>query len=266
MKFWRLLTLFLAPAFLFIPALNASEPAFRISGEPVQGSLLRGRAPQGTVALTLDGQSIPFAADGRFLLGIDRDAAAQMRLVSRLADGREIAHPIAVAPRAWRLERLGIARPTGGPTPAFQRLRDPELARIAAARARASDTTGWQQDFIWPARGGSAVGSVHRRIYRGGVPPLIIVHDVAAGAGAAVVAPADGIVTLAPTPSVSPQGNLVLIDHRPGPEQRLPPSGERLGPGGTGGRPGSGDRDGGRHRPRHRSSSPLGAGLERRQD
>jgi len=37
--------------------------------------------------------------------------------------------------------------------------------------------------------------------------------DIAPGAGALVVAPADGVVTLAPPPMFSLEGNLVILDH-----------------------------------------------------
>jgi murein DD-endopeptidase MepM/ murein hydrolase activator NlpD len=191
------------------------EPAdLRIDGDLRQGALARGTAPSGTLSLSLDGRSVPLAPDGRFLLGFDRDSPATARLAARLADGREIVRILAVAPRAWRIERLGIARPSGGPTPEYQRLRDGELARIAAARARASVTTGWAQRFIWPARGRLSGVFGSQRIYRGGVPAAY--HsgtDVAAGAGALVVAPADGVVTLAPPPMFSLEGNLVILDH-----------------------------------------------------
>ena len=53
-----------------------------------------------------------------------------------------------------------------------------------------------------------------QRIYRGGVPAAY--HsgvDIAAGGGAIVVAPADGVVTLAPPPAFSLEGNLVIVDH-----------------------------------------------------
>ena len=53
-----------------------------------------------------------------------------------------------------------------------------------------------------------------QRVYRGGVPAAY--HsgiDIAAGAGAPVVAPADGVVTLAPPPAFSLEGNLVIVDH-----------------------------------------------------
>ena len=53
-----------------------------------------------------------------------------------------------------------------------------------------------------------------QRVYRGGVRAAY--HsgtDIAAGAGATVVSPADGVVTLAPPPRFSLEGNLVIVDH-----------------------------------------------------
>lgn len=187
---------------------------FGLRGALVQGALVRGRAPPGTQSLTLDGRPVPLASDGRFLLGLDRDAPASARLAARLADGREIAASLSIAPHTWQIEHLGMARPTGGPTPEFQRLRDAELARIVAARAQRSDSMGWAQRFIWPARGRLSGVFGSQRIYRGGVPAAY--HsgtDVAAGAGAVVVAPADGVVVLAPPPMFSLEGNLVILDH-----------------------------------------------------
>ena len=194
--------------------LTIAGPAIRIDGAPRQGGLVRGVAPEGTVALSLDGRAVPLAADGRFMLGFDRDAPGEARLVARLADGSEVAHRLAVAPRSWRIERLGMRRPAGGPTPEFQRRRDGELARIAAARARGSDSAGWSQPFVWPARGRLSGRFGSQRIYAGGIAAAY--HsgaDVAAGAGALVVAPADGVVTLAPPPAFSLEGNLVIVDH-----------------------------------------------------
>jgi hypothetical protein len=203
-----------APLFLGAGQPSAPTADLRVDGVLQQGALVRGAAPAGTVELSLDGRPVPLAADGRFLLGFDRDAPATARLVARLADGREIGRTLEVAPRAWPIERLGIARPTGGPTPESRRLRDSELARIVEARGRRSDSAGWSQRFIWPARGRLSGLFGSQRIYRGGVPAAY--HsgtDVAAGAGAVVVSPADGIVTLAPPPMFSLEGNLVIVDH-----------------------------------------------------
>lgn len=195
-------------------AAQAHAPQFQLSGSPVQGGLLRGSAPEGTVRLTMDGREIPLAPDGRFLVGFDRDATRRAHLVARLSTGEEIGATLEVARRDWPIQRVNLARPSGGPTPEYQRLREGELQRIGAARARRSPSMGWAQGFIWPARGRVSGQFGSQRIYRGGVPAAY--HsgaDIAAGAGAAVIAPADGVVTLAPPPGFSLEGNLVILDH-----------------------------------------------------
>lgn len=203
-------------AAILVAALLATAPpgAFHLDGAPVQGALIHGQAPDGAVSLTLDGRAVPLAADGRFILGFDRDAGPQAVLSARFADGRELSDALRVAPRAWRVEHIGMARPAGGPTPEYALLRQGEEARIGAARAQGSDTTGWAQHFIWPARGPLRGAFGAQRIYLGGVPAAY--HsgtDIGARAGAIVVAPADGVVTLAPPPAFSLEGNLVIIDH-----------------------------------------------------
>ena len=62
--------------------LIAADPGLRLEGEPAQGSLLRGTAPPGATALTLDGRPVPLAPDGRFLIGFDRDAGPTARSLS----------------------------------------------------------------------------------------------------------------------------------------------------------------------------------------
>lgn len=203
-----------AAAVLLVSAAAAQDPDFRLDGALIQGALVRGTAPAGAAALTLDGAPIPMADDGRFLLGFDRDATPGHRLVAHFADGREASRTLNVAPRAWRIERVGMARPSGGPTPEFAARRQGELQRIGAARRARSDASGWTQHFIWPARGPLRGVFGSQRVYAGGVPAAY--HsgvDIGAGGGAPVVAPAGGIVTLAPPPGFSLEGNLVIVDH-----------------------------------------------------
>lgn len=204
----------LAAAMLSASVAGADGPEFRLDGRIEQGALVRGTAPAGAVSLILDGRPLPIAAGGRFLIGFDRDAPETARLTARFADGAEFAATLTVARRQWPIERVAMARPSTGPTPEFRRLREVELARIAAARAQRSDSGGWAQRLVWPARGRISGRFGSQRIYRGGVAAAY--HsgaDVAAGAGAIVVAPADGVVTLAPPPALSLEGNLVIIDH-----------------------------------------------------
>jgi murein DD-endopeptidase MepM/ murein hydrolase activator NlpD len=195
-------------------AAQQPEPAIRLTGATVQAGLVRGVAPAGTVSLELDGRPVPLARDGRFILGFDRDAAPTARLTARLADERVIRQPIAVGRRTWRIQHINMARGTGGPSPEYARIREAELARIGAARRQGSDSMGWSQNFAWPARGRLSGAFGAQRIYRGGVPAAY--HsgtDIAAGSGAMVAAPADGVVVLAPPPGFSLEGNLVILDH-----------------------------------------------------
>ncbi|HEX8654790.1 MAG TPA: M23 family metallopeptidase [Allosphingosinicella sp.] len=199
---------------LVIASAAGAQNAIAIEGRAVQGGLVRGRAPAGTSALRLGGAPVPLAPDGRFLIGFDRDQPATAVLTARLADGRLVEQTIAVAPRRWRIERIDVGRrPSGVPDEAYRRRREAELARIRAARARRTGAAGWRQSFVWPARGRISGQFGAQRIYRG-VPAAY--HggvDVAAGAGAPVVAPADGVVVLAGPPVFSLEGNLVIVDH-----------------------------------------------------
>jgi murein DD-endopeptidase MepM/ murein hydrolase activator NlpD len=205
-------TIALAAA-LLATAVPATAQQFQLSGAPVQGGLIRGAAPPGTVSLSLDGRDVPLAADGRFLLGFDRDAGASALIVARTADG-EIRATLQIGRRAWSIQHINMARPADGPTPAYARLREGELRLIGRARAQLSPSMGWSQRFLWPAHGRVSGAFGAQRIFRGGVPAAY--HsgtDIAAGAGALVVAPADGVVTLAPPPDFSLEGNLVIVDH-----------------------------------------------------
>ena len=184
-----------------------------LEGAAVQGGLLRGRAPSGTVALRLDGAELPLAPDGRFLIGLDRDQAASALLEARLSDGRVAQRRIAVAPRAWKLEQIDAPLRPGRSSESFRRIRAGELARIVAARAAETGAEGWRQEFRWPATGRISGVFGSQRVYRGEPGSFHTGVDVAGGAGAPVVAPADGVVVLAGPPAFSLEGNLVIVDH-----------------------------------------------------
>lgn len=190
------------------------EAGVRLLDTPAQGALVRGIAPSGTREIRLDGRPVRIASDGRFLIGFDRDAAATATLAIRYSLDFIMTQPLQVARRAWPVQHINMARPAGGPTPEYARLREGELARINAARAIRSDTDGWAQAFILPCRGRFSGRFGAQRIYRGGIPAAP--HsgaDIAAGAGTPVVAPADGVVVLAGPPAFSLEGNLVIVDH-----------------------------------------------------
>jgi murein DD-endopeptidase MepM/ murein hydrolase activator NlpD len=201
-----------APAPTLSPA-PAGPTTFVFQGELTQGGWIRGQAPGGTRRASLDGEPITLDAAGRFFAAFDRDAGPVATLSAQLADGRTVTSLVAVSPREWRIERVNVARRPGGATEDFMALRRPELARIAAARSRGSATDGWRQQFIWPAEGRVSGLFGSQRIYRGEAAAYHSGLDIAAGAGAPYVAPADGVVVLAAQSPFTLEGNLLIIDH-----------------------------------------------------
>ena len=202
------------------PATATPEPpsaAFTYAGETTQGGWIRGQAPPGTVSARLDEAPLVLDAEGRFFAAFDRDAGPSATLSARLADGRVVETSVAIAPRAWDIERVDVARTQGKTDEEFLAIRKPELARIAAARAVDSPSEGWKQAFIWPARGRISGRFGSQRIYKGGEAGSY--HsgiDIAPGAGAQIVAPADGVVVLAAEEPFSLEGHLLIVDHGAG--------------------------------------------------
>ena len=204
-------------AWLALPALfliaNGDVAPVSWSGTPTQGGLLTGAVRSDVVVVSLrapDGAETPAAlAEGRFLVGFDRDAPPAATLVARTADGRRSEVALTVAPRAWRIERVNAPYHP----PGFDARRPPELARIAAARAGDTGERGWLQPLQWPVVGPIRGLFGAQRVYRGMPGSYHGGIDIAAPTGTIVRAPAAGRVTLAADPPFTLEGRLLLIDH-----------------------------------------------------
>ena len=188
---------------------------FVLVGEQTQGGWIAGLAPLGARSLSFDGADIDVAADGRFFAAFDRDSAPAATLTAQLADGRTVTRRLVVSPRAWRIERISLGpRPGTAPDPAYLRRRAGELAQINAARAIQSDSQGWRQNFIWPARGRISGRFGSQRIYPAGPAAYHSGTDIATGtSGTPYVSPADGVVIFAASRPFSLEGYLLMIDH-----------------------------------------------------
>ncbi|WP_254602096.1 M23 family metallopeptidase [Sphingomonas bacterium] len=197
------------------PPQTVPASLFNLHGEITQGALLTGTVPQGTALLLLDGKPVRFVAeDGRFIIGLNRDAASSALLEARLADGRLLRLPLTVSPRQWDISNLSTLSRGTSPSPAYQRIRAAEQQQITAGKNADSDTAGWRQQFRWPTTGRISTLFGSQRIYAGGVAGAY--HggiDIARPTGTPVYAPADGVITLAASHPFSLEGNLVLIDH-----------------------------------------------------
>lgn len=108
---------------------TAQSADLALAGELTQAGWARGIAPRAVVAISLNDQPVAIAPDGRFLLAFDRDAAAAAQLTLRYADGRAEQRELAIAPRAWQIERVGVdLRPGKAPSAEWAARRAGELA------------------------------------------------------------------------------------------------------------------------------------------
>ena len=183
-----------------------------LRGERMQGGLIVGQAPAGTV-LSLDGNPIPITPDGKFVFGFDRDRTEPAILEASFADGTAAREEIAVAPRDYDIQHVnGVARKYVSPPPET-------LARIRAdavkkRKARVKDTPldYFAGDFIWPVTGPISGVYGSQRFYNGEPRRPHYGLDIAAGEGALVRAPQAGTVRLA-EPDMYFEGGLIFIDH-----------------------------------------------------
>jgi murein DD-endopeptidase MepM/ murein hydrolase activator NlpD len=192
--------------------LHAPAYALELDGEAVQGGLLFGVSSPGSRVL-LDGAEIMVSADGRFVIGFDRDETGERTLLVREPDGAESSRALAVAPREYAIERVdGLPPATVTPDPeALERIRQ-EAELVAAARARRDPRTDYAVGFAWPA--GGRISGVYgsQRILNGEPRRPHYGLDIAAPTGSPVFAPADGIVTLV-HPDMYFSGGTIVLDH-----------------------------------------------------
>lgn len=186
---------------------------FGFTGQEIQGGVMLGNAPAGTQSLSFNGQTIPIDDDGKFIIAFNRDAGQSAQMVATLANGETVRKFFHIAPRDWKIEHVNVARRSGGASAAFMAIRQPELEQIYAARHAQSESKGWRQDFIWPAKGRISGMFGSQRVYRGEPGSYHSGVDIAGATGTAFVAPADGVVTLVANKPFSLEGNLLMIDH-----------------------------------------------------
>ncbi len=195
-------------------ALAADEPPqLNWRGSWQAGGLLVAELPAG-YQLHWQGASLAVDSQRRVLFGLPRDATDTVVLtLQRSADGRQWPLSYPLTPRSYAISRVdGVPQQTVTPPPErLARIRR-EAALVAAARARSINQPFYASGFSVPAAGRISGVYGSQRVYNGvaGRPHYGV--DYAAGHGAAVVAPAAGVVVLA-EPDLFYSGGTVIVDH-----------------------------------------------------
>ncbi|WP_428603797.1 M23 family metallopeptidase [Sedimenticola sp.] len=189
-----------------------SLAAVDLQGDYVQGGLLVGKTEPGA-SVKLDDIQVRVSDQGYFVLGFDRDHAAESRLYLTYPDGRREVRVLKIAQRKYNIQRIDKL-PKRKVTPEkmdLERIRK-ESALVKAARklndARTDYLSGWQ----WPVKGRISGVYGSQRILNGKPRRPHFGVDVAAPVGTLVKAPADGIVTLV-HPDMFFSGGTLILDH-----------------------------------------------------
>ncbi|WP_438270800.1 M23 family metallopeptidase [Shewanella metallivivens] len=191
---------------------STSATAVTFQGKFEQGALVRGTVPAGSKVL-LNGQAIKVTPTGQFAIGFDRDAAAEQVVKVTYPDGLTEIKPLNIAPKQYKIDRItGISKKIMKPDPVAQARAAKDAKQTRAARDIFSEQQAFMQSFIWPVTGRISGVYGSQRVYNDvpGNPHYGV--DVARPTGTEVVAPADGVITLA-EPDMFYSGGTVIIDH-----------------------------------------------------
>lgn len=191
--------------------LSPGALALEFSGEWRQGQLLIGKVAPGSEVEFLQ-RKVRVDPDGTFVIGLGRDAPAQVQLVVRQG-GIEQRHEFQVEQRQYNIQRIeGVPQRTVTPPPE-------ELARIQqdnalTRKARRQDLPrrDFLQEFQWPLTGRITGVYGSQRVYNGEPRQPHYGVDVAAPVGALVRAPVDGVVTLVHN-DMFYSGGTLIVDH-----------------------------------------------------
>ncbi len=195
----------------------AAPPGLELSGRFQQGGFALGRtAPRAQVVL--DGETMgPASAEGRFVVGFDRDAGPAAEIRVRTADG-EAVHRAVIDKGVFDIQRIGgLAEDQVSPTdPALLARIEAEAKRKAEGFASRADRDDFKDGFVLPVHGFRLAARFGgQRILNGEPRRPHYGDDLAAPVGTPVMAPAGGVVSFAET-GLHYEGGLIMIDHGQG--------------------------------------------------
>lgn len=187
--------------------------ALELSGVLKQGGLLIGKVSPGA-KVWLDGKPLEVAADGRFIFGFPREAAANAVLRFTNGAGEIEERTLEIAPQNYKIDRIDGLPPRTVTIPEEEKKRRAkERNMVVEARADQSRDLFWSDGFRLPVEGARISGVYgSQRILNGEPRWPHYGLDMAAPVGTPVKAPATGVVKLAQSDFLL-EGGIIIIDH-----------------------------------------------------
>ena len=192
---------------------SAAPAPFALRGRPQQGGYVIGEAAPGAVVRLNGGQVTEVSPAGLFVVGFDRDEAAE----AELAVG-DLSQRLAIAPVTYDVQAInGLPPDQVTPTdPVLLARIKAELAVKQAALAHVEPADDYARGYILPVENAIRTSKFGPQRILNGVPkPPHYGVDLAAPEGTPIRAPAGGRVVLA-EPDMWFEGGLTLIDHGQG--------------------------------------------------
>lgn len=193
-------------------ASTAARAEITFDGVFTQGGVVFGRTEPGTT-LALDGIPVVVDSDGVFVFGFHRDAPTSSTLVITQPNGSIERRTLEVETREYQVQRIdGLPENMVSPPKEVMDRILRDIAEVKAARAADRPDSDFRSGFVWPATGPISGVYGSQRILNGKPRQPHYGIDIAAPTGTPVIAPADGLVTLAATDHYYTGGTLIL-DH-----------------------------------------------------
>lgn len=214
--FWVLVVCFV------VNNLSANEQHHQINpagltlkDELIQGAMVRGRAIEAEQVSVL-GRTLRLTEDGRFVFGLGRDAEPELVITVVPKNGFEYELRYNVQQREYDIQYVeGVAKKYVSPPPEVSERISSDVTRVKAARANTRPVNDYFNGFDWPVLGRISGVYGSQRVFNGVPKRPHYGLDIARPVGTPIVAPANGVITLADA-DLYYSGGTIIMDHGDG--------------------------------------------------
>ncbi len=185
--------------------------ALEVHGEWQQGAVIIGKVEPGT-QVSFSSHKLSLTDDGHFVIGLGRDAPAQVSITT-IYKGKSEQHQFSVRARSYDIQKVeGVPQATVEPNPEQEARIKREAELVSNARKVDLPLTSFLQKFEWPLVGPISGVYGSQRVYNGIPKTPHYGLDIAMPVGTPVKAPVGGVVTLV-HPDMFLSGGTLIIDH-----------------------------------------------------